>query len=197
MMNIVQLYNTFGQIKENDWLDGRSYSDAFVLCISSGPWRSDRRFKIQSDAISFVAGRDLSEINSNIDFFPLMWQNSFLNSIIHFLQLRNQSMTEYCNEIIKAYDETKYLHVVRFALYSACNCPKGSKVLSLFVRDRLKFLPCFTIDRHVKRYLKDHNLPQTEVEMVKLCEENNIDSRLFALGIAQSSGIKNPDWSVK
>ena len=195
-MNIVQLYNSYGQIKENTWLDGRSYSDAFVLCISSGPWRQDRRFKIQKDAISFVAGRDLSEINSKISFFPLMWQNSFLNSIIHFLQFRNQSMTEYCNDIISIYNETKYLHVVRFALYTACNCPKGSKVLSLFMSDKVKSIPCFTIDRHVKFYLKEHNLPQTEVEMVKLCDENNIDPRLFSLAIAQSAGIKNPNWSI-
>jgi hypothetical protein len=192
-MNIVQLYNSFGQIKENTWLDGRSYSDAFVLCISSGPWKENRRFKIQSDAISFVAGRDLSEINSEIDFFPLSWQNLFLNSIIHTLQLSNKTMDELCGFLKKESFLSLYN---RKLLYEACKSPKGAKVLSLFARDSLK-ITTFTIDRHVKKYLIDHNLPTKENEMIKLCNENNVDPRLFSLAIAQSSGIKNPDWSIK
>lgn len=191
-MNIKDLYNSFGEIKENTWLDGRSYSDAFVLCISSGPWRESRRLKIQTEAISFVAGRDLSEINCEIIFFPLKWQNDFLNSIIHYLQLNNKTMEKFCklvkNELI--------ITNSRQILYDQCRCPQGAKVLSLFCRDSLK-IPSFPVDRHVRKWLKEHNLPQKENEMVKLCYENDIDPRLFALGIAQLSGIKNPNWSVK
>jgi hypothetical protein len=196
MTNLIDLYNSFGQIKENTWLNGRSFSDAFVLCISSGPWRSERRFKIQTHAISFVMERDLSEINSNISFFPLIWQNDFVNAIIHYLQLNNKTMHHFCNELTISEFYYPNFYNIRNILYNACNCPNGAKVLSLFCRDSLK-IPCFPIDRHVRKWLKEHNLPQKENEMVKLCEENSIDPRLFSLAIAQSSGIKNPDWSVK
>lgn len=192
-MNIIDLYNSFGEIKEPTWLDGRSYSDAFILCISSGPWRENRRFKIQNDAISFIAGRDLSEINNEIDFFPLAWQNNFTNSIIHYLQLSNHSMKDICIKIKKEL----IIKNNRQILYSFCKCPKGSKVLSLFCRDSLKISNCFTIDRHVRKFLQQHDLPITENEMVDLCLENGVSPRLFAIGVAQLAGIKNPDWSIK
>lgn len=192
MNNIVELYNSFGEIKRNTWLNGRSYSDAFVLCISSGPWRENRRLKIQTEAISFVAGRDLSEINSNVSFFPLMWQNSFMNNIIHYLQLNNKTMEQLCKQI----KNELFITNSRQLLYNFCGCPNGAKVLSLFCRDKL-IIPCFSVDRHVRKWLKEHNLPQKENEMVKLCNDNNIDTVLFSTGIAQFSGIKNPDWSIK
>lgn len=190
--SLIELFNSFGEIKENTWLNGRSYSEAFLLCISSGPWRINRRLTIQTQAINFVAGRDLSKINEEILFFPLSWQNSFLNSAVKNLKLQNKTMEKYCDLISKEL----IISNNRLILYNLCGCPKGAKVLSLFCRDSLKIKNCFPIDRHVKRFLKEHNLPTVEDKMVKLCIENEINPRLFNIGLSQQLGINNPDWKI-
>ena len=67
MMNNIKkiqgIYKSFGKVEPFDWLDGRSYSDAFVICLAAGPWRILRRTKIQQEALNKLNGRDLLDID--------------------------------------------------------------------------------------------------------------------------------------
>jgi hypothetical protein len=190
MSNIVNLYNLFKTKELFTWLNGRSFSDAFVICIGAGPWRLERRKKIQQLALDKLAGRDILHIEDNINWYPLNWQNKFVNNLNNYLKKTGLSMDLFC-DIIQAENYNQLL-------YSACGCPNGSKVLSLFCRDGLKISNCFPIDRHVKRFLKENDLPTKESAMIELCLHANIDSARFATAIVRNYGnVDNPDWSIK
>ncbi len=206
---IEKIYKSFGKIEPDHWLDGRNFSDAFILCLASGPWRMARRLKIQQEAINKLNNQDLSQIEIDkgfdyypehtvINWFPLDWQNKYLYNMVKYLQDNELTMEEYCNGLIDGspFAVNYYLHNREF-LYQACENPKGIKVLSLFCRDSLK-VPSFPIDRHVRRYLKEQGLPQTEAEIVNICLDIDIDPILLATAIVKNiGGVNNPDWSIK
>ncbi len=206
---IKQIYKSLGKIERFDWLNGRNFSDAFVISIGAGPWRRERRAKIQQEALNFLRSRDLFdvEICDGMDFvpehiiikcYPLDWQNKYLYNMIKYLQENNITMDEYCNNLIDGSPVSdKYDPHIREFLYQACGNPKGIKVLSLFCRDALD-IPSFPIDRHVRRYLKEQNLPTNEREMVDLCFSANLDPNLVATGIVKNIGnVQNPNWAVE
>ena len=200
MNNVTEIYSSLGEIKEPTWLNGRSYSGAFIICVSAGPWRFGRRKTIQGQSLDKLNGRDLSELTTDecINFYPLDWQNKFLNCInaaCNSKKAINSTFETYCS-YIKTYTNPISISNVCKEFYSYCGS-SGAKVLSLFIRDSLKFDCCFPVDRWVKRYLIENNLPTTEENMISLCLENEINPRLFAIGIAQKMGVENPDWSIK
>jgi len=208
IQKIIEIYNSFGKVESFDWLDGRNFSDAFVLCISSGPWMYARRKTVQEMAINTLNGRDLSQIEirhshdyvpeqSTINWFPLVWQNKYLFNMVKYLQENDLTMEEYCERLICGHPIVdRYNPHSRKFLYEACGQPKGIKVLSLFCRDALK-IPAFPIDRHVRKYLIEQNLPVNEDDMIELCFQANLDPNLVATGVIKNIGdLKNPDWKI-
>jgi len=170
-----------------EWLKGRSYSDSFVICIGAGPWKFTRRRVIQGMALKKLCSRDISEIFRTINWYPLEWQNNFLDSMRKYLINNKITMEKFCSSLNK--------NEARNKIFSAAGCPHGSKVLSLFCRDVLK-VDAFPIDRHVKRFLEEHNLPANEQSMIKICHNAGLDPCEVAVGIVRkASNMDNPDWS--
>lgn len=193
-LNIKQLSKQFKNIKPDNWLAGRNYSDAFVICVGAGPWRFKRRQNVQRIVLEKLGEQDLSEIK-NCNWYPFQWQNNFIEFMADYLRLSHQTMHKFC-EYLKEISNSVGSFPARQMLYDASSCPKGAKVLSLFCRDSLK-IPSFPIDRHVKRFLLEHNLPTDEYKLVKLCEKVNVDPIIIANGIVKTFGeVKNPDWSI-
>jgi hypothetical protein len=151
--------------KSFNWLQGRSVSEAFVICIGAGPWKFNRRKTIQSQSLEKLNARDICQITEieACQFYPLNWQNKFLLKASKSLRKLNMSFDEYCSEAVK--DPTLTLTYIRDLVGT-----KEAKVISLFCRDGLK-VPSFPIDRHVKRKLQELNLPTDEDSMIELCEK--------------------------
>lgn len=168
------------------WLNGRNYSDAFVICVGAGPWKFQRRKTIQKLALDKLSGRDLSNLDS-IDWYPLEWQNNFVNNMIFYLKDNNYTMEKFCSSISSRYQIYKAVNGISY---------KGSKVLSLFCRDALK-IPAFPIDRHVRRLLLHRNLPDNEEDMINLCNLAKLNANKMAVGMVRmASDMDNPDWSL-
>jgi hypothetical protein len=62
------------------WLRGRSFSDAFVICLGAGPWLYGRRKTVQGLVLGKLKSRDISELDPQeiSSWYPLKWQNQFL-----------------------------------------------------------------------------------------------------------------------
>lgn len=180
-----ELISQFNIDNSQSWLSGRNYSEKFVICIGAGPWKFARRKLIQERSLAKLQGRDLANLAPAIDWFPLDWQNQFCNNLIFYLHDKQLLMRQFC-ESVKTREE----------VYQACGKPVGTKCLSLFCRDGLN-LPAFPIDRHVKRFLKDNNLPTDEYQMIKICNELGFNPNVIARNVVQNFGeVENPDWSV-
>jgi len=180
---LINFYNKCKDKKHFNWLNGRSYSEALVICVGAGPWRFNRRKKIQGLALSVLNGRDLTEFPLNV--YPLDWQNNIIiNMQANTLKNRTQ-FNIVCQNINH-----------RNAILEMSGCKKLPKVLSLFCRDSLK-IPAFPIDRHVKRKLEELNLPTNEDDMINLCIETGLPPRDVAVAFVRvASDMDNPDWSI-
>ena len=167
-----------------DWLRGRTLSEAFVICIGAGPWKFNRRKTIQGQALARLAKRDISQIETNIDWYPLDWQNNFTHTAVKNLKTQNVSFDIFCKNTSLS------------KLQDLVGTKTKPKVISLFCRDALK-IPSFPIDRHVRRKLIELGLPANEEEMIRLCISLDIDPRAVAVAFVRTaSDMDNPDWSV-
>ncbi len=174
-----------------DWLRGRSYSEAFVICLGAGPWKYNRRKKIQGESLEKLQGRDLSELYGADPWYPLEWQNNFLVRANGNLRKWNLTFSEVCL-VASQMPGRGALKTIRELVHT----DKSPKVISLFCRDALG-VPSFPIDRHVKRKLQELKLPTDEDKMIKLCDKADIDPRLAAVMFVRvASDMDNPDWSV-
>lgn len=172
------------------WLKGRSYSDAFVICVGAGPWKIRRRKQIQGMALDALNGRDLSLVE-DVDWYPLSWQNKYVNTLAKNLREEHRDMEKFCEQI------KLYRKCARHLLYEFADVPKGSKVLSLFCRDSLN-VQAFPIDRHVKAKLEELGLPVDEEEMIKICEKAKLNPKKVATAFVRDAGdVDNPDWQVR
>jgi len=167
--------------REDPWLKSMTATQAFVVCVGAGPWKIGRRRKIQMEALNRIGPHDLFKPTLGfLGSYPLTWQNSMVQHLHEYLQEQRKTMTDFCASL----KDPK-------ALYAAAGCPKGTKVLSLFVRDYLG-LPAFPVDRHVRRVLKEFNLPCKEDELVALCDSMDYDaSKVASLLVRYGSGDNN------
>lgn len=182
-----------GSKEVDDWLPA-DLSKAFMICVGAGPWKFNRRQKVQQDALDFLDGRDLSELAElEITCYPFVWQRKMVNTLARHLKSRQQSMTEFCEEIRRAALDNPYMALWTF--YSSCGSAMGPKVLSLFCRDALK-VPAFPIDRHVKRHLEKWNLPVNENALIRICQLADLSPREVATSFVRT-GLDNgnPNWS--
>jgi len=171
------------------WLDGRSFSDAFVICIGAGPWKEKRRQAVQGTALLALNNRDLSEVTEQVDWYPLSWENRAIVVMAAYLQEANRTMDFFCAGLKRVAKRESLM--ARMQFYEAAGSPNGTKVLALFCRDVLH-IPSFPIDRHVKRNLVKLGLPVHEDAMVKLCAAKCFDACEVARAMVISA---NPDWS--
>lgn len=221
IQNFVNLIppNTPEEELDFNWLDGLTYSQALVVCIGAGPWKETRRKNVQEHALKKLGDKDISE--HNLDelviegWYPFDWQNKMLFKFIEITKLFRYPFNNCCFKITTDFDEnysklTNILDIdINFAdsvniktiakLYSRMiflnwynYSNKIPKVISLFIRDKLKF-PSFPLDRHVKRCLDEFNLPHDEQYIINICLNNNKDpSKLNRWIFKQKSS--NPDW---
>lgn len=173
------------------WLDRNSYSAAFVACVGAGPWKVKRRTQVQQAAVKQLAGRDLVEVCESIDWYPFEWQNRFVRHLSGHLRASKYTMHDWCTLLKQMPDNAE----ARRLFYLSCNTgPKGVKVLSLFVRDKLK-IPAFPIDRHVRRLLVANQLPTHENALVRLCADSGYDACKVARSfVRQGSGGTIDNW---
>lgn len=179
---------------EFNWMNGRSYSEKFVICVGAGPWKFGRRKKIQGDVLAKLNGRDLSDSKIHINdyeckWYPLTWQNLFAECMKYHLWAQKITMDEYCNKIIETNDRHHVYHTASESKYTKC--------LSLFCRDGLG-IDAFPIDRHVKRKLEELNLPVNEDKLIKICRAVGLEpNKVATLFVRSASEMDNPDWSIK
>lgn len=174
-----------------NWLRGRSFSDAFVICVGAGPWKFGRRKSIQGQALRALGGRDLTFLSENeiVQMYPLQWQRDFTQRAVDNLTRpesawKKSSFEDFCTG--------KPGRRIMLSLVGS----SSTKVISLFCRDALK-VPSFPIDRHVRRKLIELNLPADEEKMIDLCEEAGINPRKAAVAFVRAaSDMDNPDWSI-
>lgn len=187
---LIDLYNSLDNIELFDWLDGLSYSQAFVVSIGAGPWKIKRREKIQGEALKWLDNRDLFDVKETVNCFPLDWQNKMTQNLISSLQKSYQwHMEKFCSTL-RLQDH----NYARKTFYNACGS-NGTKVLSLFCRDALK-IDSFPIDRHVRRILQENNLPIKEEKMISICKASGLDPRKVATALAKIN-VENPSWNKK
>jgi len=175
------------------WLRGRSFSDAFVICIGAGPWKFNRRKNIQGRALKILNGRDLVSLSEDeiVQMYPLQWQRSFIKTAVYNLTDPNSAWKKSDFDIFCARKPPIGRRIMLSLVGSS-----STKVISLFCRDALK-VPSFPIDRHVRRKLIELGLPADEDKMIDLCEEAGIDPRKVAVAFVRAaSDMDNPDWSV-
>jgi len=192
---------------EDDWLENLTFSQALIVCIGAGPWKEGRRRQVQLNALKELGDRDLSLINIQEtlvigSWYPLEWQNKMLFRFIQRTQTTPRTFESIChhfkdyNCIIytnptpdEAWNTYQRFEFLKFFGYET----KTPKVISLFIRDKLKF-PAFPMDRHVKANLDQFKIPHDEMLVLKLCLRNGVDpSRLNRWIFKQKS--YNTNWN--
>lgn len=186
--NLKQAIRDAGDPQLFDWLP-RDFSQAFVVCVGAGPWKIDRRLKVQKEALAKLNGRSLEQLTSEEieDWYPLEWQNQFVQKMVRHLHTTKRTMDEFCHSIRVAANRNP---LVGLSLYYQ-SIGAQSKVLSLFARDALR-IAAFPIDRHVERWLKKYKLPVDEIKLLKLCVKADINPRIAATAFFQTGGTTNP-----
>lgn len=195
------------------WLPTRP-SQAFLVCLGAGPWKFARRQKIQRDALDWLGDGDLVDLahvmKTNEIFpnrfekqiyphcpFPLTWQVLILRRAVENTIHNNRGSVTF-DELITTMlqNPDKQNQLTQF--YTLCGIfpPKHIKTISLFCRDYLK-CPCFPMDRHVKKQLKELELGKlSEVELVEVCKSINQDPCELAFTMVNCKmSIGNPNWT--
>lgn len=177
-----------------NWLPFAS-SPAFLCCLGAGPWKYGRRRKVQYEALLQLGGRDIGELPKDAKFFPLTWQNRMLNAMTTTLQ-RERGGIPAEGAMVSFVSELRDMEPssARDRFYRACGRPDGTKVLSLYLRDYVG-VPCFPVDRHVRRSLEKLGLPTKEQPLLDLFARARVDPVPVArfLGTKDLSG-GNPNW---
>jgi len=150
-VKIEQLHH---HVEPTPWLSDDP-SKALLACIGAGPWKAARRLHVQERAIGLYeesCSFDLRSFDPPLGLYPLAWQNAMVGCAVRTLRRLDVSLH---------WGLRTYLKDPRLFLFEVCGAGSmGVKVLWLFVRDYLK-LDAFPIDRHVKRKLAEHWLPDS------------------------------------
>jgi hypothetical protein len=191
--------------KSASWLKKHRPSVAWLCCILSGPWKIERRTKVQAKAIEVLGDRDLTQLLAyEVDLIaPLDWQRNYIKAAIayakHYLnQTRFDTTQATCNkqvakliDIVRinelAHDEFCYGIDFKNAHKYVDACPK---VVLMYIRDYINY-DCFPIDRHVRKWLKGRGLPTRSDKLMPLFVAARKQARGYSRAIfgAQS---KNP-----
>lgn len=186
------------------WLTMHRPSVAMLLCVCSGPWKIERRQKVQENAIRVLGKRDLIELRlSDIhEMVPLEWQRNMLRAITRY-EVPVDTMfakPKSCPEaalinvisIFLIYKQQEQKNVANINLQKTLPkvFHKLPKVMKMFVRDFL-MQDCIPIDRHVRRWLKDHNLPTRHAKLLLMFKSEGLHARYYARALFHNKA-KNP-----
>jgi hypothetical protein len=148
--------------KTDSWLLHLNPSEAVLACIGAGPWKIGRRQRVQQRAIDILDGRDLSSIRYSDEYFPLDWQKNALQGLVFECNTHHQTFKTMVEEF-----KNPNVGWPQVLLAKAATTKTVLKCWSLFVRDYLQ-LPAFPIDRHVRRWLQERDLPTSESAVLEL-----------------------------
>lgn len=198
------------------WLRMHRPSVAFLLCIGSGPWRLHRRTLIQTKALEILGNRDLTELRvREVDtMFPLSWQRLYVLAAISYCRLtkklwKKMKSSSRCGfdqlfEVKDTKDESeravvhdrvirlRWLTKGRSIIGQVHNrhCVDLPKVLGMYVRDFIQE-DSFPVDRHVRKWLKEHKLPTKQVHLLGLFHAEKLKARYYARALFLDKA-KNP-----
>ncbi len=153
---------------------------ALLICLGAGPWKIERRTKIQKEAIDWYLSFNVNDLSEILpyqveDLYPLDWQNNHLYNIIEYLRVHKKTFWGLHLLWKNLYDLEQWETVPK-ELFKMAKIPKkGTKTLWLFIRDCLQ-KPAFPIDRHVSRKLKEYELPQDSYYITNACIKAGVDS---------------------
>jgi len=194
-IDIIKSLSNLEPTYDHTWV-GSEPNRAFLICVGAGPWKVNRRRKVQQKALDWLGDRDLRDTNCqhlvDFDVYPFDWQNWMIYNMTYSLRSKNIKFSEQCSKWEKnrnSWNDKWKENIKEF--FDMCGTTKnGTKVLWMFVRDYLQF-PAFPIDRWIKRALEEHNLPQNSWYITEACIEAGVDPN--RLNRALFSG-KNPDF---
>lgn len=182
------------------WLRQHRPSVAMLLCLGSGPWKIGRRFTVQANALKVLGERDIIELKPHEvqSIFPLDWQRKYLKAARRFVTTRQVWDFDSIFNIRKTpdvlYEAILSIHYLAHGYHigvrsGACKKPLP-KVLGMFVRDFI-MLDCFPQDRHVRKWLKDHNLPTHQAKIMAMFKAEKLHARYYARALFLDKS-KNP-----
>lgn len=158
------------------WLP-KDPNSAFLACVGAGPWKAERRKKVQDAAIEWFHSRwnDFYGVVPGYLHreppFPLTWQNNMVYDLATSVRKSGRTWFGWCH----VWKNSREWQRCTREFFEMCGHPnKGTKVLWLFTRDYLN-LPGFPIDRHVEAYLKKLGLPTNPWYITELCLDVGID----------------------
>jgi hypothetical protein len=191
MLNrLVNAYLKLPECPDWRWLP-QSPSESILVCIGAGPWAISRREKVQRDAMeSAFNGKDdfdIRELSPTTTIYPLEWQNRMLQTLIKYHRRSGSSFNQVVSDL-RMWPDYRHSTMMFFSMFGG----RQYKVLWMFLRDFMN-LPAFPIDRHVRKFLQENELPVDPMKMRDLCIQAGIDAcdmnrRIFG---ARAS---NPDW---
>lgn len=188
-IEIIKELNVLEPSYDHTWL-GSDPDRAFLICLGAGPWKVDRRRKVQQDALNWLGEKRLDEMHYGhflFDVYPFKWQNNMLLNMLLSLRSNVSTFEEFCIKWKKMH----WVDSLKDFFYKCGTKENGTKVLWMFARDYLH-LPAFPIDRWVKRSLERFGLPCDSWTMTNLCIEAGVNPN--RLNRALFSGA-NPDFS--
>ena len=192
--------------KSASWLKKHRPSVAWLCCILSGPWKIERRTKVQARAIEVLGKRDLTQllVHEVDSIAPLDWQRKYIKAAMayakHYLnQTRFDTIQTdlYHKPITRLIDIVRINELARDGFCAGIDfknaheyvdaCPK---VVLMYIRDYINY-DCFPIDRHVRKWLKERKLPARSDKLMPLFVAIKKQARGYSRAIfgAQS---KNP-----
>jgi hypothetical protein len=172
------------------WLSVHRPSIAFAICIGAGPWQIGRRRTVQQSFIDALCDQDLSSTSALKRLHiacQLDWQTKWFDTVHDILRL--------CRPLKLSFDQfftfDGFEHWIdrrqQFEKFFGYQCDPYAfpKVVQLFLRDYL-FVPCFPIDRHVRRWLSERGLPTKSSAIVQLFFELHLNPSGYSRAIFNS-----------
>jgi len=187
--------------KKCNWLRVQRPSRAMLICLGSGPWKIDRRTAVQEKALALLGKRDLSELKSSEvgKMFPLEWQRNYLKRTVRYAKKCENGFDKQFK--FRGIKEQERARVAESFVVEAYSSNKLPKVISMFLRDYC-CVDAYPVDRHVRLFLKENNLPTNEVDMIKLMRACKLSPREYARALFtnKSSNPQHPpsakDWMI-
>lgn len=185
------------------WLRLHRPSVALLLCLGSGPWKLGRRTTVQAQALKQLGRKDLSQIKpSQISkYFPLQWQRNYLAAAVAHAKIEYKRTGRSFDDLFAVSDLTFRKAVTewddykknmleglyRIHCYAHDRDPDAKrrfrkpmpKVLGMYVRDFM-YHNVVPVDRHVRKWLKERNLPTHPDRILALFEKAKLPAREYA-----------------
>lgn len=152
---------------------------------------------MQARALERLGSNDLTNLRVTSSLFPLTWQLTMTRQMIRYCKARGIGFDELISRrgSRNRKESAQHVHAGILPAHKDPTKTPRVKVIGMFVRDYLK-LECFPVDRHVRRWLMDNNLPTREADVVELFREIKESSRAYARAVFTAKS-KNPVHRIK